>query len=66
MWTVHVEWMDGEKRSYTVGGYASRREAIIEGNGVLVLNLGNSQYGPPEHQATIPLANIREYRAVPR
>lgn len=64
MWTVTVEWMDGQERQYKVGGYASRREAIQEGDGILVLRMGNSQFGAPEHVATIPLANLRCYRAV--
>lgn len=65
IWDVHVEWMDGVKRSYVVGGYAGRR-SIQEGDGVLVLCMGNSQFGEPEHVATIPLSNVREYKAVPR
>ena len=66
IYVVRVEWMDGETREYTVGGYAVGREAMTEGNGILVLHMGNRQYGPPDHVATIPLANVREYKAVRR
>jgi hypothetical protein len=64
IYNVRVEWMDGLKRTYMVGGYESR--PVRERDGVLVLHMGNSQYGPSEHVATISLANVREYKVTPK
>ena len=64
IYKVRVEWMDREIREYTVGGYA--RYPVEEENGVLRLNIGNSQYGTPEMVARIPLCNVREYKRMER
>lgn len=63
IYTVEVEWMDGEKRSYTVGGYV---KGCTVDAGVLHLVMGNNAYGPGELLAAIPLANVRTYRRVER
>lgn len=61
IYKIRVEWMDREIREYTVGGYA--HYPVQEENGVLFLNMGNSQYGTPE-TVRIPLCNVREYKRV--
>lgn len=63
---VHVEFMDGEKRTYgPVGGaIVSPR---ISGDGklasvVMDLIYKSGEFGDTKHLATIPLVNVREYR----
>jgi hypothetical protein len=63
IYTVEVEWMDGEKRSYTVGGYVT---GYTVDAGILHLIMGNNACGRGELLAAIPLANVRTYRRVER
>ena len=60
---VDVEWLDGRKETYRVGGYARRHEAIRVHDGVLSLYLGNNAYLGPEHVASIPLEGLRLWTA---
>jgi hypothetical protein len=55
--TVHVEWMDGERREYTGD------ETSLDKN-ARVLSIADVIYGRREHVATIVLENVREYKVV--
>jgi hypothetical protein len=62
-WTVTVEWMDGEIRRYDVGGTLTPHDSMKEtSEGLLVLWHQNGVGAVKEHVATVPLANLREYR----
>lgn len=63
IYIVKVERMDGEKRSYTVGGYVT---GYVVEDGILCLLMGNSSSGRAELLAAVPLANVRTYRRVER
>lgn len=54
--------MDGERRSYDCGGMMLPHQAVQEGPAVLILRKQNGEMAPNEHVATLPLANIREYK----
>ncbi len=55
---VHVEWIDGIKRTYDGVG-----ETILTRESKLLTLLGHRVYGgPAEHVASIPLDQVREYR----
>jgi hypothetical protein len=62
---VEVEWIDGRKEIYQVGGYARRAEAVQFSDGVLTLWMGNNA-ARYEHVASIPLARVRYWKVTER
>lgn len=58
---VDVEFMDGEKRSYSCGGILSPQRALLESVSLLVMWEQNGEGAPLQHVATLPLHNIRQY-----
>lgn len=60
---VNVEFSDGERREYLIGGYG--RDHVQVAEGVLNLRIGNNAYTGTEHVASLPLDGIREYKIRP-
>lgn len=62
---VHVEFMDGEKRTYEpVGGAIDSPRISGDGMTPVLLEMGykSGEFGDLTHIAALPLSNIREYR----
>ena len=64
---AQVEFMDGEKREYSIGGFIGMWESAEVKDGVLILSQCDSQFAANKnHVASLPLANIREWMVTAR
>lgn len=62
---VHVEFMDGVKRTYEpVGGSLASPKIAGDGSSAVLLEMvyKSGEHGDFKHVAALPLVNIREYR----
>lgn len=60
---VDVEFMDGERRTYQCGGMLSPAEALQEGGSVLVMLKRDGEFADTIHVASLPIVNLREWKA---